>query len=67
MNPADDSGAMAAGDDPAKMAERLAQLEKDVLALRARIAQLERQLDPRSEHPSDRSAVREKVAYDWQA
>ncbi|HTW39393.1 MAG TPA: hypothetical protein VMF04_00830 [Thermoplasmata archaeon] len=58
---------MAAGDDAAKMAARLAQLEKDIVALRTRIAQLERQLDPRSEHPSDRSTVREKVAYDWQA
>jgi Tfp pilus assembly protein PilO len=58
---------MAAGNDAAQMAAKLAQLEKDLQALRARIAQLERQLDPRSEHPSDRSAVREKVAYDWQA
>ena len=56
-----------ATDDAAKMADRLAQLEKDIIALRARIAQLEKQLDPRSEHPSDRTAVREKVAYDWQA
>jgi outer membrane murein-binding lipoprotein Lpp len=58
---------MAADDDATEMAAKLAQLEKDVQALRQRIAQLERQLDPRSEHPSDRTAVREKVAYDWQA
>jgi|HubBroStandDraft_1064217.scaffolds.fasta_scaffold01585_8 hypothetical protein len=58
---------MAAGDDAGAMATKLAQLEKDIVALRARIAQLEKQLDPRSEHPSDRTAVREKVAYDWQA
>jgi Tfp pilus assembly protein PilO len=58
---------MAAADSAAEMAARLAQLEKDLQALRTRIAQLERQLDPRAEHPSDRSAVREKVAYDWQA
>lgn len=54
-------------DDAAEMAERLEQLEKDLKDLRARLAVLERQLDPRSEHPSDRQAVREKVAYDWQA
>jgi hypothetical protein len=50
-----------------EMADRLAQLEKDLRDLRARLAQLEKQLDPRAEHPSDRTAVREKVAYDWQA
>lgn len=54
-------------DSAAAMADRLAQLEKDLKDLRARLAQLEKQLDPRSEHPSDRTAVREKVAYDWQA
>ncbi len=56
-----------ATDDPAEMAARLAQLEKDLRDLRVRLALLEKQLDPRSEHPSDRTAVREKVAYDWQA
>jgi hypothetical protein len=54
-------------DDAAAMADRLAQLEKDLKDLRARLAALEKQVDPRSEHPSDRAAVREKVAYDWQA
>lgn len=54
-------------DDAAAMAARLEELEKELEALRARIATLERQLDPRSEHPSDRAAVREKVSYDWQA
>lgn len=54
-------------DDAAAMADRLAQLEKDLRDLRLRLAQLERQLDPRAEHPSDKTAVREKVAYDWQA
>ncbi len=56
-----------ADDDPSEMAAKLAQLEKDLRDLRLRLAALERQLDPRAEHPSDRSAVREKVAYDWQA
>jgi hypothetical protein len=54
-------------DDAAEMADRLAQLERELKDLRARLQVLERQLDPRSEHPSDRAAVREKVAYDWQA
>jgi hypothetical protein len=54
-------------DSAAEMADRLAQLEKELKDLRVRLAQLEKQLDPRGEHPSDRTAVREKVAYDWQA
>jgi len=54
-------------DDPAQMAARLDELEKELRDLRLRLALLEKQLDPRSEHPSDRTAVREKVAYDWQA
>ncbi|HTZ61558.1 MAG TPA: hypothetical protein VMC82_02795 [Thermoplasmata archaeon] len=56
-----------APDDAGEMAEKVAQLEKDLVELRRRLAALEKQLDPRSEHPSDRTAVREKVAYDWQA
>ena len=56
-----------ATDDPAEMAARLDELEKELRDLRLRLALLEKQLDPRSEHPSDRTAVREKVAYDWQA
>jgi hypothetical protein len=58
---------MAPDETPAGMAAKLAQLEKELLDLRLRLAALEKQLDPRSEHPSDRTAVREKVAYDWQA
>jgi hypothetical protein len=54
-------------DSAAEMADRLAQLEKDLKDLRIRLAQLEKQIDPRAEHPSDKVAVREKVAYDWQA
>jgi hypothetical protein len=56
-----------APDDAADMASKLAQLEKDIRDLRLRLATLEKQLDPRTEHPSDRTAVREKVSYDWQA
>ncbi|MGA8542853.1 MAG: hypothetical protein WB947_04850 [Thermoplasmata archaeon] len=58
---------MASSDDAAKMAAKLDQLERDLRDLRMRLAQLEKQLDPRAEHPSDKTAVREKVAYDWQA
>ncbi len=58
---------MPADDTPAEMAARLEQLEKELRELRLRLAMLEKQLDPRAEHPSDRTAVREKVAYDWQA
>ena len=54
-------------DDPADMAAKLAQLEKDLRDLRLRLATLEQKLDPRGEHASDRTAVREKVSYDWQA
>jgi hypothetical protein len=54
-------------DDAADMAAKLAQLEKDLRELRLRLATLEKKLDPRSENPSDRSTVREKVSYDWQA
>ncbi|MGI0129816.1 MAG: hypothetical protein ACREEC_06660 [Thermoplasmata archaeon] len=56
-----------ATDDAVQMAAKLAQLEKDLRELRLRIASLEKLLDPRSEHPTDKAAVREKVAYDWQA
>jgi ribosomal protein L29 len=56
-----------APDDPAAMAARLAQLEQELRDLRARLATLEKQLAPRLENPADRSTVREKVSYDWQA
>ncbi|MGA9840246.1 MAG: hypothetical protein WBF81_08705 [Thermoplasmata archaeon] len=56
-----------APNDAADMAAKLEQMEKDLRDLRLRLASLEKLLDPRAEHPSDRSAVREKVSYDWQA
>ena len=58
---------MAMPDDAAAMAARLAQLEQELRDLRARLALLEKQLAPRAENPADRTAVREKVTYDWQA
>lgn len=42
------------------------ELEELVAALRARIAALERRLDPNLEHPVDRTLVRERTVYDWQ-
>lgn len=56
-----------APDDPAQMAAKLAQLERELRELRLRLAVLEKKLAPRAENPSDQSAVREKVSYDWQA
>jgi len=54
-------------DEPAQMAAKLAQLEKELRELRLRLAVLEKKLAPRAENPADQSAVREKVSYDWQA
>jgi uncharacterized protein YhaN len=45
---------------------RIAALEQRVKELHARIAALERQLNPDVEHPSDAATVRRKVVYDWQ-
>lgn len=57
---------MADSSDPALL-DRLARLERELRELRARVAALERAVGTSGEHPSDRSTVREKVAYDWQA
>ncbi len=56
-----------ASDAPSDLPARIQQLERDLRELRLRLADLERRLDPRSEHPQDKTTVREKVAYDWQA
>ncbi len=56
---------MAETPEPALQA-RLDDLERDVRQLRARIAALERLVGNAGEHPSDRTAVREKAVYDWQ-
>jgi hypothetical protein len=52
---------------PADLASRLADLERDLRDLKARVATLERLLAPRLENRVDRDVVREKVSYDWQA
>jgi hypothetical protein len=52
---------------PSDLATRVQQLEREVRDLRLRIADIERRLNPRSENPDDKTTVREKVVYDWQA
>ncbi len=54
--------------DPAQDAllERISRLERDLRELRLRVAALEKRVGASAEHAVDRTAVREKVAYDWQ-
>ena len=47
--------------------DRLARLEKQVAEIRRRLDEIERNLSIRSDNPSDRTAVREKVTFDWQS
>lgn len=49
------------------LATRLAQLEKELRELRARVAALERLVTKGGEHPADSTIVRQKVTFDWQA
>ncbi len=50
------------------LAERLADLEREVRQLRARVAALERAVSTtEGQHSTDRTAIRQKVVYDWQA
>ena len=51
---------------PPSLEARLANVEQELAALRARLAALERLLANPAEHPVDQSAVRRKVTYDWQ-
>jgi len=51
--------------DPQLLA-RLADLERDVRQLRARVAALERLVGNAGEHSTDKATVREKAVYDWQ-
>jgi len=48
------------------LSARLADLERDLRELRARVIALERMVGSGEEHPSDQTTVRRKVAYDWQ-
>ena len=56
---------MTSEQDPQLLA-RLADLERDVRQLRARIAALERLVGNAGEHSTDKAVVREKAVYDWQ-
>ena len=48
------------------LTDRLARLERQVDELRRRLDAIERGLAIRSDNPVDRTAVREKVTFDWQ-
>jgi hypothetical protein len=52
---------------PTDLLARVAELERQVKDLRARVALLEKAAGVRKENPDDRSVVREKVTFDWQA
>jgi hypothetical protein len=52
---------------PADPSTRIAQLERELKDLKLRVAALERLVGNSGEHSADRSIVREKVSYDWQA
>jgi len=56
-----------ADDLPPDLIARVERLERELREIRLRMASLEMKVDPRLEHPVDKTAVREKVAYDWQA
>ena len=56
---------MADEHDP-RFLERLADLEREVRQLRARVAALERLVGNAGEHSADKAVVREKAVYDWQ-
>ena len=57
---------MSLPSDP-DLSARVAALEEQVRALRARVAALERTLVLRSENATDQAVVARKVTYDWQA
>lgn len=46
---------------------RIAQLERQVADLTQRLSVYERSNQPRQENPVDRKTVSEKVVYDWQS
>lgn len=56
---------MAAPQSPESTA-RFDRLERRLGELAARVAELERVVMSRSDHPVDREAVRGKVTFDWQ-
>ncbi len=54
-------------DPTSSLAERLDRIEKQIAEMRRRLADLEKSLAARADHPGDRTAVREKVTFDWQS
>ena len=50
----------------AEIERRLRAAEIEIERMKARIARLEKGESPGVENPTDRTTVREKVAYDWQ-
>lgn len=50
----------------AEVEERLVRIERQLAELRRRVEVVERSLAVRADNPSDRTAVREKVTFDWQ-
>jgi uncharacterized protein involved in exopolysaccharide biosynthesis len=51
----------------AALKARIAQLERQVAELTERLAAYERSNQPRQENPVDSKTVREKVRFDWQS
>jgi len=56
-----------AGPSTEQLKARIAQLERQVADLTARLATYERGDRPRKENPVDSQTVREKVRFDWQS
>lgn len=52
---------------PDPLSDRIAELERQVRELRARLAALERASAPRVDNPADQRTIREKAVYDWQS
>jgi len=56
-----------AGPSVEELKARIAQLERQVAELAQRLALYERGNRPRQTNPVDRKTVQEKVVYDWQS
>jgi phage shock protein A len=56
-----------AGPSVEQLKARIAQLERQVAELTQRLAAYERNNQPRKENPVDSQTVREKVRFDWQS
>jgi hypothetical protein len=56
---------VAEAQDP-ELEGQLANLQRELRELKARIAALERLVGNAGEHSADKAVVREKAVYDWQ-